>query len=348
MNLFQKPHPNIGICVSNDKPCLAGIVKKRLEKYPNDASLIKFQIKDMNFNNLRVKGHHFRKKKGVINEDQGFFPLPDAIYLQCHVELEVIKKLERVIGRKVFNNLIFDKWKGWDILSKDVALRDHLPATQRLFNKTDFPIFLNSHRDIFIKPMSSLRGHSSQGIFRVQLQKDGSIQMFYRQGSEMRNQQFQSFLEVQDQFFIPNKYILQKGIQTVKCGGKATDIRLNMSKNRLGKWEVSNLLFRIASNSSHIIPEDVMVFPINDLRKAYPDFKISEMSISNIGYRICYIFDKLGYHMGDLGIDLGVDENGHVWIFEVNPLPFPFTLNPPQQDHSWIRPLEYALYLASK
>jgi hypothetical protein len=41
-----------------------------------------------------------------------------------------------------------------------------------------------------------------------------------------------------------------------------------------------------------------------------------------------------------------MDENGHLWIFEVNPLPFPTQGS--VQDYSLTRPVDYAVYLASK
>ncbi|WP_367757163.1 YheC/YheD family protein [Ammoniphilus sp. 3BR4] len=302
----------------------------------------------MNFNNFQVKGHYFQKKGGEIYEEKGVYRFPAVVYMQCHIDREICRKIEHVIGRKVFNNFIFDKWQGWELLSSDIVLRNHLPATQKLLNGADLQKFLYHHQDIFVKPVSAVKGHSSKGIIRVQLQKSKAIGIFYREGKMMRHERLENWQEVQDRINIPSNYILQQSIQTVKRGEKVTDIRVNMSKNRKGKWEVSNLLFRMASNSSHIIPEDVKVFSPNHLEKTFHDFELDLMTCRNVGYRICHIFEKLGYHMGDLGIDLGIDENGHVWIFEVNPLPYPFTLSPSHQDHSWTRPLEYASYLAYK
>gem|GEM_PF-4777140 len=50
--------------------------------------------------------------------------------------------------------------------------------------------------------------------------------------------------------------------------------------------------------------------------------------------------------MADLGIDLGVDEKGKLWIFEVNHIPFPAL--GAIEDPSVYKPLEYAYYLANR
>ncbi|HZH58222.1 MAG TPA: YheC/YheD family protein, partial [Metabacillus sp.] len=149
--------------------------------------------------------------------------------------------------------------------------------------------------------------------------------------------------------FIIEDFMMQQGIQTMKWNGLATDIRLNMNKNRKGLWEVSALLFRIASNTSHVIPGPLAVIPIAQLtRFGYEKEEIDQMekTIKALGFKICTALDLSEHHMADLGIDLGFDKNGHLWIYEVNPLPHPIELV--QEEYSLTRPIEYALYLASR
>lgn len=47
-------------------------------------------------------------------------------------------------------------------------------------------------------------------------------------------------------------------------------------------------------------------------------------SIMELGLSIGHWFDASGHHMADLGIDLGIERNGKLWIIEVTPFPFPF------------------------
>lgn len=353
MSLYKPNSSLIGICVSKTKPGLFSQVKERLQRYPGDATILRFYIQDVNWRNRKVKGVCLEKINGQINEKQGIFPFPDVIYLQCPVDRMVAKKMEQVIGRKVFNSFPFDKWKGLDFIKNDNILHHHLPDTQQLKNQTDLEQFLLKYEDVFLKP---IHGHSSKGIIRVKLHRKGNVEVTYQKEYQTFRKELESPKKLWK--FIPHlfsatPYLMQKSIQTVQWKGRPTDIRLNINKNETGEWGVSALFTRYALNGSHIgsgrgiqyMPLDMKRF-LNDM---FPDDKVkvedTEKAIVDLGFNICRAFDKSEQHMADLGIDLGLDENWHLWIFEVNSLPFPFA--EPIMDHSLTRPLEYAHYLLS-
>ncbi|MGG0772742.1 YheC/YheD family protein [Priestia megaterium] len=352
MDQYRQNLPFIGICVSKVKPLFEKLAKERLENYSGDAILITFHIEDLNLSKRNVKGVCWEKLGESINRKEGLYPLPDVIYLQCYVEHNVIKQIERVIGRTVFNSFIFDKWECWSLLVRDNELRNHLPNTKKLVNKTNIYPFLYQYKDIFLKPIDVSHAHNSRGIFRVKLHHRGNIEVFYREKNKMKEKRFKSYQKFQDWILpklSPGGYILQQSIETVKSSRNATDIRINMNKNGTGQWEVSMTLVRVASNISHVIPKFITAaYSIsNFIRTITVDEEkreAMESSVVNVGLKVCRALDKYGYHMADLGIDLGMDENGHVWIFEINPLPFPFRGS--ISDYSLTRPIEYASYLA--
>jgi YheC/D like ATP-grasp len=347
----DRSQPQIGFCVSRDYyPGLLGLVTHRLQFAPDDVAFIRFHLKDIDFDNLQVKGDKFHKDTGEWKE--GVFPIPDVVYMQCSANREDIKRIENVIGHNVFNSFIFDKWQGWNLLNNDKELRGHLPNTQLFHNNIDLINFLNKYhyKDVILKPIF---GYSSEGIFRIKFQENKKIQLFHKQGLKMEMQEFPNYTEFWN-FLSLNihygSYIIQQSIETIKQRENVSDIRLNMNKNSKGQWEVSLLLFRVATNSSIVIPLSISVFTLDNFMKSsiYKKEKMGdiEKSILDLGHKICHAFDKSGYHMADLGIDIGMDENGHLWIFEVNPLPYP-TMGS-VRDYSLTRPVEYALYLASQ
>lgn len=350
INQNKHANPVIGICVSNLKPVFQRLVEKRLERYANDITLIKFYIDDLDFKNRKIKGISLKKKGGKIYEMQGVFPLPKVIYLQCHVEPKIIRKIELLTGYKVFNSFIFDKWECWEILRKDDALSTYLPYTQKLEHQTNLQHLLSVHKDIFLKPVDHRHGHGSRGIFRVKWKEENILEVTYREKEGVERNSFESYEKFQDWISpkLSKTYIIQQSVQTITWYQKATDIRLNMNKNSQGQWEVSLLLLRVASNDSHITQKVLTAQPIKNLTKMFPsNKKIDKVKIEetlvNIGFKICNSLEKHGHHMADLGIDLGIDENGYVWIFEVNSLPHPLK---GVLDHSLTRPIEYSAYLA--
>lgn len=114
-----------------------------------------------------------------------------------------------------------------------------------------------------------------------------------------------------------------------------------MCKNGFGEWEATAIPSRAASNDSHICGE---LSDISDLRNVNWDWV---QQIKDLGFTICQAFDCAGYHMADLGIDMGMDLKGKLWIFEVNPLSYPYYKLADIQDDSMTRPLEYSHYLVT-
>ncbi|TLS36899.1 YheC/YheD family protein [Pseudalkalibacillus caeni] len=339
--------PLIGICVSNEKPMMVKLAKRRIVSFDENAQLITFMINDADFKNLRVKGEAWNK------EDQewiqGRFPFPDVIYIQAPLPLHTINKMKQITGHRVFNSFVFDKWEGWELLASDKEVKKHLPETKKLLNKRDLKKFLFRHKEVFLKPIN---GSTSKGIVRIKLDDQKGIEAFYRiKKTIMKHDRFPNFINFWKWFsnkFFNEKYLMQQSIQPFKWRNKPTDIRINLTKNKDGKWEEALSLLRVASNDSHIIPGLLTAFPLQYFNTTYKnlgkDLEWIEPAAKELGYKICKALDNSGHHIGDIGIDMGLDEQKNLWVYEVNSLPFPL---PGVKDVSMTRPLEYAQYLAS-
>lgn len=167
----------------------------------------------------------------------------------------------------------------------------------------------------------------------------------------MKVKRFKSYQKFQDWTLprlVPRGYILQQGIETVKSSKNAIDIRINMNQNSKGQREISVIIFRVVSNSSHVIPKFVTDYSISNFIKTLTVDKEKEAKtekfVMNVGMKVYSMLDKSEYHMVDFGINLDMGKNGHVRLFEINPLPIPFRRS--IQNHSLIRLIEYASYLA--
>uniref|UniRef100_UPI001CF9F9A3 YheC/YheD family protein n=1 Tax=Metabacillus niabensis TaxID=324854 RepID=UPI001CF9F9A3 len=321
---------------------------KFFEYHPNEqVDFICFHWNHLNTKKREVIGLKFNKNKKVW--ENSIFPIPDVVFIQGYLNTKIVKYLEDVFGKNIFNNFLFDKWEGWKFLSSSRGLKEYLPNTQKL--KIDYlQSQLSLYSDYLIKPII---GSSGNGIMRIKSFKNGGFKVFHSFKNEITYQTFASLYElckwVKPKIQIGD-YILQKRVNTITYRRHTCDIRLNMNKNSKGNWEESLVLLRIASNSNFVIPTKMSRFyTIKQLYK-YPLFpkvnmKELEKSIISLGHKICKAFDQSGYHMADLGIDLGLDKKGRLWIFEVNHIPYPALSF--VEDLSIIRPFEYALFLAN-
>lgn len=341
----------IGICIRNDSllKLTTARVRRYSEKYPDsEVAFICFYIHHLNIEKQEVTGLKYQKETGTW--EKGVFSIPDVVFIQGFLGSPMIKKLESVVGANVFNNFLFDKWEGWEFLAKSKNIKKYLPHTEKL-NKQELLTQIDQFKNFVLKPVM---GSSSSGIVMVRSREHGAFEVSYPLLKDIISLEFATKNDLCDWMTERVKlgtFIIQKMIPTMKYQNKVVDIRLNMNKNGVGRWDVSLLLFRVASNNLLFVPRTMKrAYTLEqfDHDSVFPTVNISklEKDIHALGYRICQAFDAAGYHMADLGIDLGLDENGHLWIFEVNHIPYPGLGS--IEDHSVIRPLEYGVYLANK
>ncbi|WP_226526784.1 YheC/YheD family protein [Metabacillus niabensis] len=340
----------IGICIRDDK--LIGLTTERIRKYieyfPYEyVDFICFHWDKIDVVNYSVAGKKFNRKS--LEWDDGIYPLPHVAFIQGFLNKNIINKLKDIFGVNLFNNFLFDKWEGWEFLSDHKIIKQHLPITHKI-QLERLALQLNLFKDFLIKPSI---GSSSGGIIRVKSRNDGTFDVFHSIKNECVLIKFDTIKELMN--WIESKvkngqYILQQGIETIRYKDNATDIRLNMNKNSNGVWEKSIVFFRISSNNNIVIPKKVSrIYTFDQLRSSSSflpevDIRKLESQIDSIGNKICQAFDQAGYHMGDLGIDLGLDMKGKLWIFEINHIPYPAL--GAIHDPSVYKPLEYALFLA--
>ncbi|MFV8827447.1 YheC/YheD family protein [Alkalihalobacterium sp. APHAB7] len=345
--------PILGICVgrkeNKKRKAFYNLVKKRLLAQSNYRfkDTIIFTMEKLDLEGKTVTGERLSWTNQNLMVETGTYPLPDVIYVQSEFHFEELQELEKALPGKVFNNHFYTKHECTEILSENKHLRPHIPETNSLENLEDLHFYTKKYNQFYLKP---IRGHGGKGIFYVKILGNGKVSCIGKREKEI----FDSCSELENWFqhyFQRHKYILQEAIVTKKWkGGKATDIRLNMNKNGNGKWEVSFLVGRIALNKVFVSAgagNNVLIYIDHFLKQLFSDkgHEVIKKSIIDLGYSICETFDNTKYNMGDLGIDLGIDNQGKLWIFEVNNLPNPFHK---LKDKSLTLPLEYAYYLSKK
>lgn len=190
---------------------------------------------------------------------------------------------------------------------------------------------LSQMDSVYIKPVSLYKG---QGVMRVN-RKDGKFIIEFR-GEEANESKvcrdLSSLLRELDQILLPNyEYVLQETIQLAQFLGNNFDVRVMLQKKDALTWEISALNARIAPIGSVITSprSGGEVFRLRDALALYFPFREKEIiqKIKFLAVNIGYVMeDKYGY-LGELGIDLGIDVNGKVWVIEVNGRPLKVSFN---------------------
>lgn len=313
-----------------------------------------FQLEDIDMEARRIRGCHWQQ--GAWR--WGSFPLPSVIYNRIsHRSIEsseAYREFRAGYSKKgglIFNPHYLDKWSAHRLLYTSPQVSKALPASLLLENRDQLQRYLRHYSRVYLKPISGSQG---RGIVMLQLSSPGVTMRYSSTGLTKR---LSGLDKVPKQFF-DGTYLLQQGLYLMSRMNEPIDLRLLMQKNEVGRWKRTKSFARVGSKRGIVsnISQGGMAIPIAAaLQQAFPTStatrKRVRRSITRVAHAVCASFDKIpGEHWGELGIDIGVDHHGKVWLIEVNARPwkraYVITGNRLQMLKALVRPLEHAVYLS--
>lgn len=332
------------------------------------ANCFLFRLEDVQLSTRQVKGYTIfgdATTEAVWREQ--IFPFPNVVYDQL-----VSRKIERSkayvekkelfavqYASRLFNDGFLDKWRVHEWLMGDQRTTPYLPETIRHSTSAKAVLFLQKHSTTFLKP---LHGSLGLGIIRFIRNGDGSFSYEVKsKGASLQRGKAATAKDVIQEFsgrLKTRPYIWQQGIALTKHRDRPVDIRILMQRDDKGEWQRTKMFARVAKTGEFTsnLSTGGEALPVGlALYEMFPKTEVRKKCRKLIGHVAMLVVDALeaqsGKKFGELGIDLGVDMNGHVWIIEVNSKPRKSaTTEKGRQDLvdlSFERPIRYALYLAS-
>jgi hypothetical protein len=259
-------------------------------------------------------------------------PFPDVIYnritsRKVEQQEEVQKKLDLLRSSyriPIFNENFLNKYQVHQILFKDEQIRKMLPETYT-FNGKRLTEMSNRYPVLYLKPSN---GSLGGGILRI-MKSDGKwvYQSASPNGTITRaTRTIHEMNKLLIRKIRRQPYLIQQGLMLVKYEGRQVDFRVLVQKNKLGEWQITSSVGRIA-NDQHFVSN---LARGGTIRKAadvlaelenFPN-KPSITTLRNVSLEICHTFDRLAEgHFAELGIDLAIDQQGKIWLIEINSKP---------------------------
>ncbi|MCP3762290.1 YheC/YheD family protein [Domibacillus sp. A3M-37] len=285
------------------------------------ADFVYFSPNCVNFITKRIKGYVY--EKGAWEERT--VPFPDVIYNAGSPEKlakakSVIQKLKETIPFTTHS--IGNKWNVAERLKEGKEFASYLIPTKTIKSSNDILHFMNAFRDVIVKPIDGRKG---QGIYFIQM--DGSEYVVNKDSTDIQysRAQLASFF---DPLLKLNTFIIQPYICSKTKAGLAYDFRLHVQKDGDGKWGITTIYPRVA-------PEGTIVTNINN--GGYTNYldpflkqEFSKEEAFNIKRKLEHFSLSLARHLDDLqmreyqevideiGVDVGLDQDQKIWIYEVN------------------------------
>ncbi|MDQ0198964.1 YheC/YheD family endospore coat-associated protein [Neobacillus ginsengisoli] len=275
----------------------------------------------VNIKQQRILGKVYENGQWIEKE----FPFPDVIY---NASYPVGNKAEQIVDY-LFERIPFtshsigDKLSVYNRIIKAKKFKQYLIPFYKL---TDVQIFLNMiklYKKVIIKPSS---GHQGGGV--VYIEKYGFNQYKINEAELISSINEKQLLDLISHKIQGQDYLVQQFINSQTKSGHVFDFRLHVQKNGEGKWVITSIYPRIgrlgtitSNMGSGGYSTYLDIFLKTEFGDSWYDIQryLEQFAISFSNH-----FDSLyNNELDELGIDVGIDENQKLWLFEVNWRPGP-------------------------
>lgn len=292
-----------------------------------------FSIHDIDWNKGKIKGYTLLPQSEIWA--CGWFPMPSVIYDRGVRFKEKEKPLVKEIRKRFKNNPEIKMINGKKALSKKETYKKlvkypqvskFLPETIDYKNFDDLFIMLMQYDFIFLKA-----SYGTCGREVLSIKKEGEAYKLTFYSSGLKNIIINNMKELRDfveEYTEGHQFIIQKGIRLLKYKGRVFDMRIIVIKDSKGKWRAINNWGRIAPKSCTITnystggvlePYETM-YPY--LMNSFSEISIpDEKEIERVTILIAEYIEKAFGSMGELGMDIAIDEYGDLWLIEANTKP---------------------------
>ncbi len=312
------------------------------------AQLFYFTPKSVDFNKRSIRGKVYENGEWL----ERIMPFPDVIYNagspeKLSVSKEIIEKLKNEIP--FTTNSIGNKWNVMKRLKEAKEFDKYLIPTEIVKNTEIFYKFVTYYKKVVFKPIDGRKG---KGIYFIT--KAGNSNFEVRKDSENRVYTKHQLDELIKGQLATGTFIMQPYIQSITKAGQVYDFRLHVQKNGEGKWVITTVYPRIAPVGS-IIPNinnggfTNYLDPFLEQEFKEEAYDIRRM-LEHFSLTLAQHLDEIqmvqfGEVIDEIGIDVGLDEQQKIWMYEVNwrpgcPPAFYLELD------VVINSIRYAMYLA--
>ncbi len=321
-----------------------------------------FSVAGIDWESQTVLGYRLEDETRWANKR---LPLPDVVYDQIISRTYINKsevaqareRLMRLVASRYFNPGYFDKWQVQRWLKNDRRTAAYMPDAIRFESVEQSAPFLYQYSDVYLKPV---HGSLGIGIIRAQRRPDGRV--FYqikKKDGSLRQEYSGSVSVFLKKFQVRLKkgpYMIQRTLRLKNWQGRPFDIRILLQKDGTGSWQRTKMFCRIAQHgqiTSNLSSGGDALAVKQLLKDMYDGILVRKIirQLREVAEAIPLAIEQGGIGtVGELGLDLGLDEEGRIWVIEVNAKPWK---KPNTEDGEWRdlaqlafqRPVQYAKYL---
>jgi YheC/D like ATP-grasp len=207
------------------------------------------------------------------------------------------------------------------VLQSHPDTKGYLPATE-ILGRERFYRMVQTYKIVYLKPDG---GRKSRGVLRVEQKHEGSYRL--RKSEQRDEKQFtslQALWSEVNRLTSGTRYIIQQGINSVTKDRRYFDLRCHALRID-GKWEVAGICARVGSpgnivTTSHIGGTPTLMEKLFTDLLGYSKHEQKEVmeKLHDCILHAVKAVSPLYPKNWEFAVDIGLDTDQNVWIYEVN------------------------------
>lgn len=207
-------------------------------------------------------------------------------------------------------------------LQKNKKLSHLAIPTRNVTSFNDLLDWLKKYNTIVAKPVRGMQGN---GVYIINYKEPDIYNIgIQKEEDSLSKKEFEEFFAKK----LQNKgYIVQKYISSRSIYGDPYDCRIHFEKNGQGEWAVAKSFIRIGIGQK--VVSNISQGGAVGNTKSFLKANFGEEKGKNIYLKLKKLASELPYEIEhitnktlmNMGVDVGIDENGDLYIFEINSFP---------------------------
>lgn len=307
----------------------SGLLKQYIRPGSQQSYFFAFLPTDIDWQEETVLGY-FPSSDGWVRK---IVPLPDSIYnrlsnrrLDRSMSMDNLK--DRLVRRGIgiFNWSFFDKSDVYKLLEDDLEANQHVPEASNNPSPDKIKEMLEKHRFVYLKPTD---GSLGIGIYRLTYHpKRGYFARFRRHGKNVlfRFNNISGLFRLLTAHSRMRNYVVQQGIRLIELDSCPIDFRFHLHKDGNNEWVVAGIGAKKAGKGSvttHVKNGGQVMTPEQVLDRVFgAKAQTILKETKEVAIKLATAIERNSQHtLGELGLDIGIDQNERIWMFEANSKP---------------------------
>jgi hypothetical protein len=205
------------------------------------------------------------------------------------------------------------------VMSGSSFVRQALPSTRSL-NETNFRTFLARYRQTIVKPVGKYGG---AGVMKVTALDDGRCAVHYGSRTKVLEDMGAAYDFIRRKAG-KSRYLVQRYIPLARIGGRPFDLRVMVQRGGGTRWRVTGKLAKVAGPGyiitnirrakGYVLPARTAVARSDAAGSASHILR----EVDRVSLAAVRRLHRVYRWIRTVGMDIGVDTQGKVWIIEGN------------------------------